>query len=106
MPLTSCHTLKAVGTCPNNGLPDLYTIHVYAGLDRTLFCERIAEAVDRLLAAPTYQETFTQQLANELGCRVRTECPHLHGGRVVTAIEATPDGADAPADPAPPAAAA
>lgn len=106
MPFTTCHVLAAEGRCPNNGLVDRYTIHVYPGPDRVLFCERIAETVDQLLATPTYQETFTQALADALGCRVATYCPHLPGDRVLVACEATPGGTDAPADPAPPAAAA
>jgi hypothetical protein len=81
-PMLVRHTLTATGTCPNNGLPDRYRIAVYtAGV---LFCERIAAAVDELLAEPVYQELFTQALADRLGCRVRTRCRHLHGGRVRT----------------------
>lgn len=76
------HALKATGTCPNNGLPDHYRIAVYT--TDILFCERIAEAVDELLAKPIYQESFTRALADRLGCKVRTWCRHLHGGRVRT----------------------
>ena len=76
------HILTAVGECPNNGLADRYRISVYAaGL---LQCEEVAATVDQLLAAPCYQEAFTQALANRLGCKVRTRCRHLAGGRVLT----------------------
>jgi len=76
------HTLQAKGTCPNNGLPDHYRIAVYT--TGVLFCEMIAAAVDELLAEPTYQEAFTQALADRLGGKVSTRCRHLHGGRVLT----------------------
>jgi len=76
------HTLTAGGTCPNNGLPDHYRIAV--STNGTLFCEQVTEAVDELLAKPIYQEAFTQALADRLGCKVRTRCRHIHGGRVLT----------------------
>lgn len=76
------HTLTAIGTCPNNGLIDEYTVQVYT--TRVLFCEDIAAAVDELLSRPCHQESFTQALANRLRCRVRTCCRHLAGGRVLT----------------------
>lgn len=76
------HTLTATGTCPNNGLPDHYTVAVYT--NAILYCEDIAAAVDELLAKPVFHEQFTQALADRLGCRVRTRCRHLHGGRVRT----------------------
>lgn len=76
------HTIHATGRCPINGLPDEYQITVYAR--RVVLCEEVAAAVDDLLAVPIFQEQFTQALADRLGCRVRTTCRHLEGGRVTT----------------------
>lgn len=87
------HRLKATGLCPNNGLPDEYLVSVYC--DRMIPCEEIVAAVDGLLAAPIYQEVFTQRLADRLGCRVGTRCRHLEGGRVLTECECWPQEAEA-----------
>ena len=82
------HTLKAVGTCPNNGLPDRYRISVYT--TGVLMCEEVAAAVDALVAVPCYQEAMTQALADRLGCKVKTSCRHLAGGRVATVCVCQP----------------
>lgn len=82
------HTLTATATCPNNGLPDRYRVAVYTS--RVLLCEGVVVEVDELLAEPTYQEAFTQALADRLGCKVKTRCPHLRGGRVVTVCVCRP----------------
>lgn len=95
MPFSTRHTLEAVGICPNNGLPDRYTIRVYPGPDRVMFCERIVEVVDGLLVRPIFQERFTQELADRLGCRVETTCGHLAGDRVTVECEACPADAAA-----------
>ena len=68
------HHIQAVGVCPNNALPDQYDVFVYT--TNTVMCETLAATVDTLLARPTYQEAFTQALANALACKVRTRCPH------------------------------
>lgn len=76
------HRLWATGTCPNNGLADEYLVTVYC--NRMIPCEDAVAAVAELLAVPVFQEAFTQALADRLGCRVRTRCRHLEGGRVLT----------------------
>jgi hypothetical protein len=85
--------MTATGRCPHGGLDD-YIIEVWPPDNTVTFCEDIAAAVDHLLQEPVYQELFTVQLANRLGCQVRTKCGHLDG-RVQTSCWAEPG------DPAP-----
>lgn len=76
------HVLHAVGICPSNGLRDNYLVTVYAR--EFISCEKMHWRIIDLLATPIFQEDFTQSLANDLGCKVKTTCRHLHGGSVLT----------------------
>lgn len=79
------HTFRAQGICPANGSRDHYGIEVTC--TTLLLVEGIVKAAGELLAAPVYQEAFTQALADKIACRVVTQCRH---GDVLTRCECEP----------------
>jgi len=68
------HRITINSKCPVNGDADHYTADVFvAGL---LYCEKVRDAVADLTREPVTQEVLTQQLADRLGCKVRTRGTH------------------------------
>jgi hypothetical protein len=71
------HRIVIDAVCPVNGDPDTYVCDVYPLT--LLFCETVELWARELTEEPVTQEWLTQQLADKLGCAVRTKGTHCRG---------------------------
>ena len=88
------HHVLIRSTCPVNGDTDFYDCFVYT-TTRVLPCEEVADAVERLTQGPVFQEVLTQQLADQLRCKVMTIGRHT-AGKIETTVVCRPVGASSP----------
>jgi hypothetical protein len=79
------HTTTIVGKCPH-GCDDVYTAEFHVG-NLFVSVESIAKIIAEIVGQPIYQELLTQELANRVGCKVKTRGMH---GRFSTDCTATP----------------
>jgi len=63
------HEMQVYGECPIDGKPDIYDVTFITR--RFIKVEDIAAAV-KDIPSPVFQEMMTQQLADKLGCKVRS----------------------------------
>jgi GTP cyclohydrolase I len=80
------HTLQFACRCPVDDRQDVYECVVES--DRVLKVEDIWAAVRRATERPEFQETITDRLAEDLGCKVTTIGLHSNVRTVATCGEA------------------
>lgn len=81
------HRIVIRSKCPVDGADDTYVCDTYP--TSLLKCEDVRDAVAELTAGPVFQEMLTAQLAERLGCKVRTRGTHCRG-RVETVVVCLP----------------
>jgi GTP cyclohydrolase I len=79
------HHIVIRSTCPVDHTSDQYDAYVYVN-SQVLACEEVAAAVEALTQEPVFQERLTQDLADRLGCRVKTKGRHVAGGIETTCV--------------------